>query len=315
MTLTMPDSAKSKASLDAVLIAGPTASGKSQAALSLAQSLGGIIINADSMQVYREFRILTARPSNADMNRVPHLLYGHVPATEPYSVARYERDARAALAHARSLKRLPIFVGGTGLYFHALTKGLSAIPPVPRAVREAAKSLRDAIGAEAFHAELGKRDPAIAARLKAGDTQRTLRAFEVFEATGRPLSEWQGKSGPAPLDGWKLGRLVLDPPRDVLRARIAERFEKMLDEGALAEAQAPEILDPALPAANILGLRQLRALARDEVSKAEAVSSAVTATRQYAKRQSTWFRNQMPDWHRLDPLESNFITRMAEILS
>ncbi len=282
----------------AVLIAGPTASGKSRAALALAQATGGTVINADSMQVYREARVLTARPSDADMARAPHLLYGHVDAGEAYSVGRFQSDALQALEKTNGTA---IFTGGTGLYFSSLTEGLAEIPPVPAPVRAAARARLGEIGLAALHAELAARDPATAAGLRASDPQRVLRAYEVFEATGRPLAHWQKTKGRPVLEGLPVARFVIDLPRPELRARIDARFRVMLDEGALEEAAALEGLDPALPAAKILGLRELWALRSGKLGREEAIRSAVTATRQFAKRQSTWFRNRMADWTWVSP--------------
>jgi tRNA dimethylallyltransferase len=269
---------------DALLIAGPTASGKSRAALDLAEALNGAIVNADSMQVYREPRLLTARPSDTDMRRVPHLLYGHVPAREPYSTGRYQSDAGHALHEVREAKKLPLFVGGTGLYFRALTEGLSDMPEVPAGVREAAR---------AKHAEM-------AAQLHPGDSQRTIRAYEVIEASGKSLAFWQKNAGRSVLDGLRLGCFVIEVPREVLRERIAARFEMMLAAGAMEEALALADLDPALPAARIIGRRELLKLHDGVLTREQAVERAVIMTRQYAKRQDTWFRNQMPEWIRLD---------------
>ena len=301
---------------DAGLIAGPTASGKSAAALALAEALGGIVVNADSMQVYREVRILSARPSGEDMARVPHLLYGHAGAYEHYSVGRYRSDAAAALAEARAQGRLPIFVGGTGLYFSALTEGLADIPSVPAAVRREARDRLAALGVAGLHAELARRDPATAAQLRPSDPQRVLRAYEVFEATGRPLSSWQREAGVPVLKDLRLARFVLELPRALLRERIEARFRAMLAAGARAEAAGLKGLDPALPAAKILGLRQLWALDEGITGEAEAVASAVTATRQFAKRQETWFRHRMADWERVAPSDySNIVSRLRQISS
>jgi tRNA dimethylallyltransferase len=299
---------------DAVLIAGPTASGKSREALALAEAIGGAIINADSMQVYREAPILTAQPSDADKARVPHLLYGHVGAAEVYSVGRWRDDALAALAEVRAMGRVPIFVGGTGMYFSALTEGLADIPEIPADVREGARTLLEELGVERLHARLTERDPLTASKLRPSDPQRVLRAYEVFEATGRPLAEWQ--SAPAqPILSGKFAAFVLDPPRPELRARIAARFGLMVEQGGLAEAQALKGLDPALPAAKLLGLRPLQALAAGELSKGEALENAITATRQFAKRQMTWFRGRMPHYIWYDPLLSNIITQYGKVSS
>jgi tRNA dimethylallyltransferase len=297
---------------DAVLIAGPTASGKSREALALAQTINGAIINADSMQVYREAPILTAQPSREDQARVPHLLYGHVGASEVYSVGRWRDDAIAALAKVRAMKRIPIFVGGTGMYFSALTDGLADIPPIPSEIRDGARALLDEIGVEALHAHLAQRDPLTAAKLRPSDPQRVLRAYEVFEATGRPLAEWQGAPAQPILSG-QLAAFVLDPPRGERRARIARRFEQMVEQGGLEEAAALAGLDPALPAAKLLGLRPLQALAAGELGRAEALDAAITATRQFAKRQMTWFRNRMPHYIWYDPLQSNIIAQFGQI--
>ena len=298
--------------VDAVLIAGPTASGKSRQALELAEQIGGVVINADSMQVYAQAPILTAQPSKADKARVPHLLYGHVSAREVYSVGRWRDDAAKALADAKAMQRVPIFVGGTGMYFMALTEGLADIPPTPPEIRDAARALLDDIGVEALHAQLTDRDPVTASRLRPSDPQRVLRAFEVFEATGRPLAQWQEAPAAPLLKDARLASFVLDPPRPELRARIAARFEAMLDQGGLEEARALEGLDPALPAAKLLGLRPLQALAAGTLTRAEALDGAITATRQFAKRQMTWFRNRMPHYIWFDPLISNLITQYRQ---
>ena len=277
--------------------------------MELAEQIGGVLINADSMQVYAQAPILTAQPSEADKARVPHLLYGHVSAREVYSVGRWRDDAAQAIAQARAMKRVPIFVGGTGMYFMALTEGLADIPPTPPELREAARALLDDIGVEALQARLTDRDPVTASRLRPSDPQRVLRAFEVFEATGRPLAEWQGAPTAPLLKNARLASFVLDPPRPQLRARIAARFEAMLDQGGLDEARALEGLDPALPAAKLLGLRPLQALAAGTLTRAEVLDGAITATRQFAKRQMTWFRNRMPHYIWFDPLVSNIITQ------
>jgi len=300
-------------SFDALLIAGPTASGKTAAGLALAEEIGGVVINADSMQVYREAPILTAQPSAADQARVPHLLYGHVSVRQAYSVGRWREDAASALAEARAMGRVPIFVGGTGLYFMALTDGLADIPATPEDVRDQARALLDDIGVEALHARLSERDPLTASRLRPSDPQRVLRAYEVFESTGRSLVEWQGAPSEPLLKGAKLAGFVLDPPREARRARIAERFEKMLETGGLEEARALDGLDPALPAAKLLGLRPLQAFARGSLTRAEALDGAITATRQFAKRQMTWFRHRMAHYIWIDPSVSNLVAQFRHI--
>jgi len=297
---------------DAVLIAGPTASGKSHEALALAQAINGAIINADSMQVYREAPILTAQPSREDQARVPHFLYGHVSASEVYSVGRWRDDAIAALVKVRAMNRIPIFVGGTGMYFSVLTDGLADIPPIPAAIRDAARGLLEEMGVEALHARLAQRDPLTASRLRPSDPQRVLRAYEVFEATGRPLAQWQG-APTQPILGGRLAAFVLDPPRGERRARIARRFEQMVEQGGLEEAAALAGLDPALPAAKLLGLRPLQALVAGDLGQAEALGAAITATQQFAKRQMTWFRNRMPHYIWYDPSNSNIIAKFGQI--
>ena len=301
--------------VDAILIAGSTASGKSRAALELAQRLNGVVVNADSMQVYREARILTARPSETDLASVRHLLYGHVGVDENYSTGRYQIDASNALLEARRAGRVPIFVGGTGLYFTALTEGLADMPVIPPAVRSAARRHLAAVGNVAFHGELAARDPALAALLKPGDSQRMLRAFEVFEASGKPLSFWQQSAGTPVLAGLTLAKFVLEVPRTLLRERIEARFRAMLAAGAMAEALALRDLDPALPAAKIIGRRELLALHDGALGAEQAVERAVTATRQFAKRQDTWFRNQCAGWTRLDAADyRNIVTNMLSNL-
>jgi tRNA dimethylallyltransferase len=297
---------------DAVLVAGPTASGKSAAALALAEALGGAIINTDSMQVYAEAPILTAQPGTAEMARAPHLLYGHVGARESYSVGRYAVDAAAALTKARDQGKLPIFVGGTGLYFMALTQGLAHVPPIPAEIRAGARALLEKIGAPALHTRLGERDSRTAALLRPTDSQRVLRAFEVWEATERSLVDWQQAPAEPILKNLKLAKFVTDLPRADLHARIAARFEAMVEEGALAEALALKDLDPALPAAKLLGLRPLIGLAEGRLTKAEALTQAIIATRQFAKRQLTWFRHRMGDYVWFNPIESNIISLLKQ---
>ena len=299
--------------VDAVLIAGPTASGKSRAALELAEMIGGVVINADSMQVYAEAPILTAQPPAEDRARVPHLLYGHVPAREVYSVGRWRDDAIAALEQARAMARTPIFVGGTGMYFGALTDGLADIPPVPPDVRDAARALLDEIGVAALHARLAARDPVTASRLRPTDPQRVLRAWEVLAATGRPLSGWQDAPAAPVLRGVRIAAFVLDPPRAMLRAQIAARFAAMVEQGGLDEACALAGLDPALPAAKLLGLRPLQGLAVGNLTRDAALEAAITATRQFAKRQMTWFRHRMAHYIWYDPSQSNIITQYKNI--
>jgi tRNA dimethylallyltransferase len=282
----------------AVLIAGPTASGKSALALELAARCGGVIVNADSMQVYRDLRVVTARPSAAEEARAPHRLYGHVDAAESFSAGRWLADVAAAFAQAEAAGLLPIVVGGTGLYFKLLTTGIAAVPPIPPAIRTALRRRLAAEDAPALHAELARRDPVSAARLSARDRTRIVRALEVIEATGRPLRAWHGDNA-APLvasDG--AVKLFLAPDRAALRARIEARFDAMLAAGALDEvrALAGRGLDPLLPAMKAHGVPGLIRHLRGEIGLDEAAAQAKADTRRYAKRQFTWFRNQLADW-------------------
>jgi tRNA dimethylallyltransferase len=287
----------------AVLIAGPTASGKSALALRLAERLNGTIVNADSMQIYRDFRVLTARPTPEEESRAPHLLYGHVDAAEPYSVGRWLADASRALSEIERVGRLPIFVGGTGLYFRALTWGLSSMPPVPEAVRAKVRGEADSVAAAELHACLAVRDPATAAKLRPSDRQRIIRALEIFEATGRPLAEWQASPGKPLIEPGHAISVFLAVERTELRRHIDARFDKMLTEGALEEVRAfaARKLNPALPAMKAHGAPWLMKHLAGEVSLAEAAKEAKADTRKYAKRQETWFRHQLPQFKWLAP--------------
>lgn len=285
----------------AILIAGPTASGKSAVALALAERLegrgGAVIVNADSQQLYRDLRILTARPSAADEARVPHRLYGARDAAERCSVAAWCDLAQRAIAEAEAAGRVPIVVGGTGLYFRALTEGLSAIPAIPDAIRAAARARLDAIGPVALHRELAARDPVTAERLEPGDRQRIVRALEVIEATGRPLSSWQASSERSQGLAAQLA-VVLVLARAALHARIAARFAAMIDNGAIDEVRAllARGLDPTLPAMKAVGVEALKAYLAGKLDRVAAIAAGQAATRQYAKRQMTWFRHQMQGW-------------------
>ncbi len=276
-----------------VVVAGPTAAGKSALALAIAEEFGGVIINADSQQRWADLRVLTARPSVADEARVPHKLFGDLKADETGSAAEWALKAAAEIKSATAQNKLPILVGGTGLYFRALLEGLSDMPAVPAAVRAAAKKLRDEIGPEAFHARLKERDPEIAARIAPADTQRTLRAWEVIEATGTPLSVWQKSPGTPQLVARAFNILVL-PPRDDLYGACDARFAAMIENGALAEVQAlrDRGVDLTKGIGKALGVPQIAAALAGDSSLKEAAGLAQTATRQYAKRQMTWFRNQ-----------------------
>jgi tRNA dimethylallyltransferase len=276
----------------ALLIAGPTASGKSALALRLAQERGGAIINADALQVYRDLRILSARPTPEEEALVPHRLYGHVAAEQPYSVATWLAEARREMEEAWAQGLLPILTGGTGLYFSALERGLAPVPEIPEEVRSRWRSF-----AGDLHAELVSRDPAMAARLKPGDRQRVTRALEVIDATGRSLLDWQraGQEGAA-LAGVEVERIFMDVPRAELYARAEQRFDRMMAEGALEEARAVMHLDPALPMMKAIGVPELSTHLRGETTLEEAMALAKTATRQFIKRQLTWWRGQLKHW-------------------
>ncbi|ESR27295.1 tRNA (adenosine(37)-N6)-dimethylallyltransferase MiaA [Lutibaculum baratangense] len=287
-----------------ILIAGPTASGKSALAVELAERLDGTVINADSMQVYAELRVLTARPSPEDEARVPHVLYGHVPVRDPYSSGRWLGDVADALRGVNEAGRRPILVGGTGLYFRALTQGMAEIPAVGEEVRRAVRDRLEIEGAPALHAELSVRDPVSAARIPLSDPQRILRALEVLEATGRPLSSWQADPPLPPLvRPDEAIRLVLWPDRAWLLDRISRRTKAMLEGGAIEEAKTVEAmdLDPELPSYRAHGLRALLAYVAGEAGYDDTVEKIRMDTRRYAKRQFTWFRTQMPDWPRSLP--------------
>jgi tRNA dimethylallyltransferase len=286
------------ASMRAVLIAGPTASGKSALALELAQAFGATIINADSMQVYRDLRIITARPSREDEARLPHRLYGHVDAVENYSTGRWCVDVDAALRAVEQAGRLPIIVGGTGLYFQALTHGLAAIPPVPAQLRSALRRRMQEEGPEPLHAELNERDPVTAQRLMPRDRARIARALEVALATGRSISEWQREGMRPAVEPRQALRIFLDVNREKLYRRIETRFDTMLAAGALDEVRAlhDRGLDPALPAMKAHGVPWLIRHLEGEIDLATAAEGAKRDTRRYTKRQATWFRHQLPDW-------------------
>ena len=281
------------------LIAGPTASGKSALALALAESIRGEIVNADSMQIYANLSVLTARPTTADLARAPHHLYGVADGVEAWSVGRWLRAAQTVLGEIAGRARPAIVVGGTGLYFSALTRGLSDIPKVPGEVRQATQAAFDALGEDAFRVHLALADPQAAARIERGDRQRLCRAFEVREATGRSLSHWQGARSAPLVSKWR--GAVLEPPREALYASCDARVDEMLAGGALAEVErlVERGLDPVLPVMKSLGVPELAAHLRGETSLEEAVRLTRRSTRNYAKRQTTWFRGQEASWPRL----------------
>ena len=282
----------------ALLIAGPTASGKSAVALALAQKLGGTIVNADSMQVYRDLRVLTARPSPSEERQAPHELFGRVDGAVNFSAGRWLAEASVAAAQVFAQGKPLIFVGGTGLYFRALTMGFSDIPTVPEDVRAEVRAEAEPFGSADLHGRLAARDPVTAGRLRPSDRQRILRALEVLAATGRPLASFQGARTAPLLAPEQWAGIFLTPEREALNAAIDQRFDAMLRMGALEEvaALAARKLDPALPVMRAHGAPHLLAHLRGELSLAEAASRSALDTRRYAKRQFTWARHQMPEF-------------------
>lgn len=286
----------------AVLIAGPTASGKSALAIARAQRSGGLIVNSDAMQVYDTLRVLTARPTDADEALAQHALYGVVPASQRFSTGQWVR-AVASLIEESDPQRELIFVGGTGLYFEALINGFAEVPEVaPEVVSAVQAEVMEMDEADRM-ALLRAEDAETAGRLGVADPQRVIRAIAVKRATGRPLSDFQADQRPGLLDGWATERVVLSPDRDLLRQRIAERFAGMFENGAVDEVVAlrHEHLDLALPAMKAIGVPEISQWLDGSLSQAEAIQLATTATHQYAKRQRTWFRNRMGDWPRHVP--------------
>src|ERR1700730_9938297 len=291
--------------VSAILIAGPTASGKSALALRLARALGGVVINADSMQVYRDLRVLTARPDREDEAKVPHWLFGHIDGAVNFSAWLWLANASAALNETTRERRWPVFVGGTGLYFKALTQGMSAIPPVPKDVRAQVRSRAAGVPAADLHASLMRRDPATAARLRPSDPQRILRALEVFEATGKSLVSFHATRTLPVLDV-NVFAVFLATEREVLKARIEARFEAMLQGGALQEAAElrERRLDPALPVMRAHGVPRLIAHLNGQISLGEAAQLAKRDTCRYAKRQLTFARHQLASFRWLTAQEA-----------
>ena len=282
----------------AVLIAGPTASGKSALALDLAERLGGTIVNADSMQVYEGLRVITARPTPDEEARAPHVLYGHADPAETYSTGQWLREAEAAIASIQVEGRVPIVVGGTGLYFKALTEGLAAVPAIPVEIRENVRARLQRDGVAALYADLMARDPVTAARLMPLDRSRIARALEVVLATGRSIRDWHGEGSEPLLPPSRTVRLFVTLDRAQLVARIEARFAAMIKAGALDEvkALAARHLDPLLPAMKAHGVPWLIRHLAGEITLDEAMAGSIMDTRRYAKRQHTWFRGQMKDW-------------------
>ncbi len=292
-----------------IVIGGPTVSGKSALALRAAETFNGTVINGDAIQVYRELSILTARPSPTETKRAPHRLYGVLSARQSCNVARWRTMALTAIAAARGKGRLPIVVGGTGLYLKALIEGLSPVPAIPDETRACARARHAELGAERFHAELAGLDPVMAGRLKSSDSQRVIRAWEVVTATGRSLALFQ-KIKPAKA-ALRFVPLVLQPPREALSAACDARAARMLEEGALDEVKAllAMKLDPSLPAMKAVGVRELGQHLSGALSRAAALEALQRATRQYAKRQLTWFRHQMPGAQHWDAQYSESLER------
>ena len=298
----------------AIVIAGPTASGKSGLALAVAQAFGGWVINADSMQVYDVLRILTARPSPSDAAAAPHHLYGVLNPADICSAARWRDMAAATMEQARNAQALPIIVGGTGLYLRALMEGLSPIPEIPAAIRDEARALLAQWGNQTFHQRLCQRDPEMAGRLDAGNSQRLCRAWEVIEATGQSLAQWQRQPNQGAVAAQWL-TLVLDPPRPTQQAACAARFHQMIAQGALDEARAMAALNlpPECPSLRALGLPDLMAHLQGHISLEQACDQGIHATRAYAKRQGTWFRHQIKDAHQIKTQFSESL--LSEIFS
>ncbi|TYC51748.1 tRNA (adenosine(37)-N6)-dimethylallyltransferase MiaA [Rhodobacterales bacterium] len=287
----------------AILIAGPTASGKSALALALAKRLDGVIVNADSMQLYEDLRIVSARPSPDEEAQAPHRLYGVLPAAAAFSTGGWLRLAAEQISVIRAERRVPILVGGTGLYFKALTEGFAELPDIPETIRERARDLAEREGVEGLKQALRVEGDEAAAQ-DLSDPQRLARALEVILASGKPLSRWQKEQQSAPLlPSGSFSGLVLAPPRPWLHARIAERAQLMVRDEGIAEVEAllRKGLPASLPAMRAIGVAEIGRLLSGEWDRAEAAAKLTVATRQYAKRQETWFRNQMPLWQRLDP--------------
>lgn len=284
------------------LIAGPTASGKSRLALDMAEKTGAVIVNADSQQLYADLRVLTARPSIEDEARAEHRLYGVADAAESWSVGRWTRAVMPLLEELAAQDRPALLVGGTGLYFNALTRGLADIPAVPDAVRDTVQAAYDLEGEAAFRRRLAEVDPTAAAAITPGDRQRLIRALAVAQATGRSLSDWKADTRPLLAPG-AYEALVVEPPRDRLYAACDARVSQMIQNGALDEVRAllARNLDPTLPAMKAVGVPELAAHLSGATTLDQAVAAIRLSTRHYAKRQLTWFRNQTSDWARVSP--------------
>jgi len=292
---------------NAILIAGPTASGKSALALDLAEKRNGVIVNTDSMQGYAVLNVVTARPGAEDLARAPHHLYGHVSPRTAYSTGAWLRDVMRLVGEGVFEERTPIFVGGTGLYFRALAEGISEMPEIPAAIRDRWRYRLLEDGPDRLHRILRQEDPETALRLRPTDGQRIVRALEVLEASGRSILHWQQQRGRPLIDRANAHFFVIEPKRPALVHRIDQRFERMLEAGALEEVRALGALglDTALPAMKAIGVRELMAADSGEMEFSEAITRAKIATRQYSKRQGTWFRNQLgAEWQRIETPEA-----------
>jgi tRNA dimethylallyltransferase len=302
-----------------LLILGPTASGKSRLAIEAAKKFGGTVINADSMQVYRDLRLITARPSDAEMAEAPHRLFGFLDATEVCSAARWAKLAMDDIRLAHREGRLPIVTGGSGLYVRGLLEGFSPIPEVGPLDRQRAQAMLKKQGNAKYHAKLMERDPATAERLDPGDSQRMVRAMEVWFATGKPLSAWQALPPAPPLLDLPTLKVVLLPDRERLYQRCNDRLVQMIHDGAMDEvmALAARRLDPELPLMKALGVKQLIAAGRGDLLLEQAVADAQTGTRRYAKRQMTWLRHQIvadiiDDAQHLESMTANIFPKISE---
>jgi tRNA dimethylallyltransferase len=314
-----PSFSTAGARLPVALIAGPTASGKSALAVALAKSLceagpDAVVVNADASQVYADLKILSARPTDEEMEGISHRLFGHIDAADPHNAVRWADEARGVIAEAHAAGRIPVLVGGTGLHMRTLLNGIAPVPEIDPDIREAVRALPVADA----HAALADADPAAAARLNAADTTRIARALEVVRSTGRTLADWQRAIAGGIADQIALAPLILLPPRDWLRERCDLRLVQMFDRGAVKEAEVllARGLDPDLPAMRAIGVPQIAGHLAGEVTRDEALDQTQAATRQYAKRQYTWFRNQPPaDWMRhTESLNIDSINELAIIL-
>jgi tRNA dimethylallyltransferase len=296
-----PDAGQeAKPAQGAVLIAGPTASGKSELAIRVAERLGGVVINADSMQVYMLLNVLTARPRPQDMREIPHFLYGHIDPGQAYSVGAWLRDVEGLFESGAIAGRTPVFVGGTGLYFKALTEGLSEMPVVPQDVRDRWRKRLEIEGPARLHAELAARDPEAGGMIRATDPQRIVRALELLEISGETLAELRARRDRPLMDTVRSVRIVLSPEPAILKERIEKRLEAMISSGAEDEVRTliARRLNPAMPVMKAIGVREICSYISGQVSLEEAMSRVKTATQRYAKRQRTWFRHQFgPEWH------------------